>query len=202
MATLVKIHGLDRANSAGDASVLATRGFRLPLSLKRAEGGTSMVTATLVSGAGNSAITFNARYPGAWGNNITVAIVAAGTNPRSIVVTYPSAGSAAPTITINLATTTGTPNASETSASVAASVNADPAAANFVTATAGGTGLGVVAAAAGAALATGADGTGSTLSPIYARASAGNVLVVDVDDPKVSKLLRRNNGRFVSLGAQ
>jgi hypothetical protein len=53
---------------------------------------------------------------------------------------------------------------------------------------------------AAAALANGANGTG-TSEPFYQNVNSKSTVLVDVDDQKTVRTLKRNANRFVSLGA-
>lgn len=205
MATLLKIRGLDRGDAVSRTaagSVVAGKGFRVPSgNLTQVVGATGAVRGVLARGAGNAAVTYTANWFGASGNNVQVAHVAqAGTLPRSIVVTY-AASTGYPTITVNPATTAGAINAGETADVIAAAVNADPVASQYVTATSAAAGTATtVTAAAAAPLATGADGTLGTTQALYFIANSRTLVVVDLDDTTTRKMLRRNTGRYVSLG--
>jgi hypothetical protein len=193
MATLVKIRGLERVETTG--GVVAGRGFRVPAPQKQFPAG---VKATKTLGAGNAAVVYTAKYGGTYGNNISVAHVVAGNNTAfSIAVTY-QAATGNPTITVNAATDGGGLSTTTANAAAAA-VNAHAEASQFVTAAAGGTGASVITAVAAGAMSTGTDvGTGQ---PINRRVANNITVVVDVDDPAVAKMLKRNAYRYISLGA-
>lgn len=193
MATLVKIRGLDRGNSAGDSNVNAGRGFRLPSPYSSAQGGTGTAKASYTPTA--NVVTYTANYAGAYANSISIVHATGGAATPVVSVTYPTGGSSAPTITV-----TGT--AATTPQSVVTAVNANPLAASLLTASVAGTGAGTFAAVATTALSGGSDGSGATLTPIPVRTNQTTTVVVDMDNPAVAKLLRRNAGRFISLGAQ
>jgi hypothetical protein len=195
MATYLKIKGLARDAASTDASIMRGRGLRLRLPFKQAEGGTGVVKASYTPTA--NVVTYTASAGGAWGNSVSVIHATGGAATPVVSVTYPTAGSPNPTITV-----TGT--AATTPASVVAAVNAHPVAGNLVVASVAGTGAGTFAAVGTTALSSGSDGSGSTLYPIFVRATgaAGATAVVDVDDPFVQRTLRRNANLWVSLGAQ
>lgn len=103
--------------------------------------GASLTTA--IAGVNND-ITYTAKVEGLAGNSIRVTyVVAAGTVARSIVV-------AGNDITVNLATTAGVVNATETATNIVAAINATTAAAAKLTAAVktGDTGAGLLAAMA------------------------------------------------------
>ena len=103
--------------------------------------GTKATLTTAMAGADND-LTFTAKNADYGGNAVRVAFVnPGGTLTRNIVV-------AGNDITVNLATTAGAIAGTETATSIAASVNADPAASLLVSAAVkvGDTGAGVVAA--------------------------------------------------------
>jgi hypothetical protein len=214
MATLVKIRGLDRprsttagasgAASSADSPVMA-RGFRLPASVGTAS--TSKfspagVKASRTSGSSNAALTVTANEGGTYGNSITFRVVAqSGTAGRSVVIDYPTAGSSAVRITLNPATTGGSIDAGETAALMVGYLN-NSAASHLITASLGAsTGATVIAADAGGTLANGTD-VAPLSDPLYLRLTEAFTVVVDMDDARVAKLLRRNAGRFISLGQQ
>lgn len=195
MTTLVKLAGLDRGDALSRAStgrVTANTGFRVASGTFKQDIGAGSVKAFLTIGAGNAGVTYTANWAGASGNGIQVAHVTGGTATPAITVTY-AAGTGLPTIT---ATQTG----AVTAATVQAAVNADPVASQYVTATLPGTGASAFTAAAAAPLATGANGTVPNLQPVYFNVNSSAKVVVDVDDTTTRKMLRRNTGRFISLG--
>ena len=200
MATLVKIKGLDRGDAVSRSStsrVTANNGFRVPDGRFTQDLGG--VAASKTIGTGNAAVTVTANWKGASGNNIQYGQVVSGTNTAfSIVVTY-AANTGYPTITVNAATDGGGLSTT-TAATAAAAINADPVASQYITAAAGGTGASVIVAGAAAALTSGADNATPNLQAVNLVANSKNIVVVDLDDPTTRKLLRRNNGRFVSLG--
>lgn len=209
MATLLKIRGLDRATSTSDVSATSgassmslsknARGFRVRWGLGQAVRGTGGVQASKTIGTVNAAVTYTANWPGTVGNNIQTAhVVAGGSVARSIVTTI-QAATGQPIITVNPATTTGTVNGTETATAIAAAVNNDPIASQYVTATAGGTGASIIVAGGASNLTAGANGAG-TAEPIYLGANSAGPVVVDVDDQFTVRSLRRNAGRYVSLG--
>jgi hypothetical protein len=175
------------------------RGFRVRWGLGNQVRGTGQVQAAKTIGAANAAVTATANWPGAVGNNIQFGIVVAGgTVARSIVTTI-QAATGQPIITVNPATTTGVVNGTETATAIAAAINNDPTASQYVTATAGGTGVTIVVAGAAANLTGGTDGAG-TAEPIYLAVNSAAPVVVDIDNQQTVRSLRRNAGQFVSLG--
>jgi hypothetical protein len=195
MATLVKIRGLDRGAQAvgGD---LVSRGFRIRTTFTRSDAG---VKAFRSIGAGNANVTYTAKYGGTYGNSIKVAQVDPGANNAllNVVTTYDSSGN--PTVTVNLATGAGGAITS-TALQVKNAVNADAGASQWVTASNSGTGATVVAAAGNSALTSGTT-TGIAGERIKVLVNNKTTVVVDVDDPYVSRILKRNAYRYVSLGA-
>lgn len=203
MATVVKIRGLDRGKAAasdGSATGGSFRGFKVKSALGPSVTGGTSVAANLTIGAGNAAVKYTSKVGGAAGNNIQVAHVdPAGNNVAlSVVVTY-SATTGYPVITVNGATD-GASALTSTATQVAAAVNASAEASQFVTASLPGTGASVITAAAAAPLASGANGTG-TSEPFYQSVNNKTTVLVDIDDPVTVRTLRRNNNRWVSLGA-
>lgn len=188
MATLVKIKGLDRGDSAvASGSVGPARGFRVRSGLGQQF--PSGVKASRTSGTSNAAVTSTARYGGTYGNSIKVAYVASGT-AGDVAVTY---SGSAPTITVSLGS-----GSTLSATNAAAAINADPEASSLVTATAGGTGASNVVAEAATALSGGTNvGTGQA---IYKTVNNKSVTVVDADDAETARILRRNSGRYISLG--
>jgi len=202
MTTLLKLRGLARnANQkvgSGAGQQMLARGFRIKSALSPSVTGGTSARATRTIGTSNAAVTYTAKVGGARGNDIRVAqVVDAGTVARSVVVTYDSSGR--PTVTVNLATTGGAVNGSETASAIAAAVNADLEASQFVTAAAGGTGASVAVAGAAGNLSGGSNGTG-TAESFYQTVNQRTTVVVDLDDPLVERQLLRNRGNFVSLG--
>lgn len=188
MATLLKIRGLDRDVASGES--VPPRGFRVASQYKQAQGGSGTAKATLTPTA--NSVKFDAKYAGAWGNNVRVATAS---GSLAVAVSY-AASTGHPTITVT-APATATLAANQ---AIVAAVNADPIASQFVTASVAGTGAAANAAVAAANLATGSDGTGASLYPIYIRVSGQQVQIIDIDNQETARNLRRNNGRFVSLG--
>ena len=201
MPTLVRIRGLDRGESAVGADVASGRGFRLPHALLKArDGGTGVVRAGLDVGAGNSMVRYTAKYGGATWNGVQVQHVdpASTSTPTSVAVTYGADG--LPDIIVTLGVD-GASAINVNADNVIAAVNAHPEAAQFVTASRGtGNGTGLAAAVALTNLAGGANGTGSTERAVSFKANSKATVVVDLDDPMTMKLLKRNAGRFISLG--
>jgi hypothetical protein len=196
MATNVKIRGIDRGKSAvSDGSVSALRGFRVKSSLGNSVTGGTSVKASLTIGATTNGAVYTAKIGGAAGNNIQVGVTQSGGTATvlSVVTTY-AATTGYPSIVIT-AGSTCTPN------TIVAAVNADPVASQFITAAPLTTGDGTtLAAAAASALTSGADGTG-TAEAFYVKVTNKATVVVDVDEPKTARTLKRNGYRFVSLGA-
>lgn len=198
MATLVKLRGLDRGDSAVGSSNVA-RGFRVKSAFKNYTG-TGAVAATVALGSGNSQVNVTSKYGGSAFNGISVALVDPPGNNVALSVATALGTDGLPDITVTLATD-GASAITSTAAQVAAAINANAEASQWVTAAAGGTGAGVVVAAAATPLATGAQTGSSTSNDIYVRASSKVTAVVDIDDDATMKSLRRNAGRFLSLGA-
>lgn len=209
MATLLKIRGLQRATSTSDVSATTGsssmamskggRGFRVRWGLGNQVRGTGQVQAAKTIGAANAAVTATANWPGVIGNSIQFGIVVAGGSVARSIVTTIQAATGQPIITVNPATTTGVVNGTETATAIAAAINNDPTASQYVTATAGGTGGSVVVAGAAANLTGGTDGAG-TAEPIYLSVNSAAPVVVDIDNQQTVRSLRRNSGQFVSLG--
>lgn len=189
MATVVKIRGLDRADSGGSATGGSYRGFKVKSALgPNITGGTS-VRATLTPATGTGKVTVTSKIGGAAGNNIQFGLAAASGSAEVVAVTYGS-GTGYPTITV-------TPRSSGTAAQVVAAVNADPVASQFVTASENT--AGAVGTNAAANLATGANGTG-TSEPFYQSVNARTTVLADVDDQVTVRTLKRNANRWISLG--
>jgi len=181
MPTLVNIRGLERSGaSSGGGLSSGARGFRVPA--------TSRATLTTALAGANNDITYVAKTGGTAGNSIRVTyVVSGGTVARSITV-------AGNDITVNLATTTGAVNATETATNIAAAVNANGSASALVFAevAAGNDGTGVLSAMAFTNLAGGA--------ALAERSVGGNQTVqVDLDNAEVRRRLRRNRGRFIEV---
>lgn len=195
MATVVKIRGLDRSNSnavAGDGSATggSYRGFKVPSTLGPSVTGGTSVRASTSIGTTTNGIVYTSKIGGAKGNNIKITQAAAGT--FGVTVAYAS-GTGYPTLTI-------TPQSTETINQLVARVNADPTAAQFVTASALTTGAGTTpATATDQALSSGADGTG-TSEPFYQSVNSKSTVLVDLDDQKTVRNLKRNANRWISLG--
>jgi hypothetical protein len=196
MATVVKIRGLDRSNSnavAGDGSATggSYRGFKVPSTLGPTVTGGTSVKASLAVGSGTNGVTYTSKIGGVKGNDITI-VQSAAAGTFSVAVTY-AASTGKPTITV-------VPKTGETINQLIAQVNADPAAAQFVTASPVSDGLGTTPATqAGAALANGANGTG-TSEPFYQSVNSKSTVLVDLDDQKTVRNLKRNANRWISLG--
>jgi len=202
MATLVKIRGLSRAGAASaagvaDSGVLGRRGLRLPSAIGTIYlvGGTK---ATITVGTG-SAVTVTAKYAGTWANGsatagLGIALVAgAGTGnlgPGSVSITGTSPSK-------HHALSFPIDSGVSTAAAIAAAINADPVLSQYVTASGAAS---ATTAQAEQQLATGANGTDAGQS-LYITASQKSTVLVDVDDPKTAKILRRSGGNYVSLGA-
>lgn len=190
MATLVKIRGLDRGKSVvSDGSVTggSYRGFRIPqgMGLYYPAG----VKATLTPTANTQSYT--ALYGGTYGNAIKVQTA---TGTLAVSVSY-AAGTAVPTILVT-APATATLAANQ---AVVAAVNAHAEASQWVVAAIAGTGAAAHAVVAATNLATGTNvGTGQ---PIYQNVSTKVTSIVDVDDAATQKVLKRNQYRYISLGA-
>jgi hypothetical protein len=185
MPTLVKIKGLDRGPSAVGGDLLA-RGFRVPSNSQQFPAG---VKASRTPTAATQ--TYTANYGGTFGNSISLTTVV---GTLGVAVTY-AANTGAPTITVT-APATATLAANQ---AVVAAVNAHPEASQFVTASVAGAGTTAHAATGPAALAGGTDvGTGQA---IYRNVGSKALVVVDVDNAETAKMLRRNAGRYISLGA-
>lgn len=217
MATLLKIRGLSRGKltgnpsvaTASDGSVASVRGFRIKHAVGRQFSyETGAVKASRTVGASNSAVTYTANYAGAWGNNVQVAhvLTTASGAAANVAFTYQS-GTANPLITVNVATNVSGSNIS-TATAVAALVNADPNASQYVTAAAGGNGTGTVSTISASNLTSGSNGTTTDAEPpynvagepIWVRVNNASLVVVDVDDQVTARTLMRNRWRYVSLG--
>jgi len=190
MATLVKIRGLDRGDSAvgsGTAMSAGNRGFRLKSGLGKQF--PSGVKASLTPTALTQ--TYTARYGGTYGNAIKVQ-TANGT--LAVSVSY-TATTGAPTILVT-APATGTLAANQ---AVVAAVNGHAEASQYVVASVAGAGTGAHAVVAATNLAGGTDvGTGQN---IYVPVNNRSTAIVDIDDAETARTLRRNTNRFLSLGA-
>jgi hypothetical protein len=186
MATLLKIRGLDRGTASGDSPVVARRGFRVPSALGKQF--LSGVKASLTPTANTQ--TYTAKYGGTWGNSVRIQTA---TGTLAVSVSY-AASTGVPTI---LVTAPATATLAANTAVVNA-VNAHAEASQLVTASIAGTGAAAHAVVAATALSGGTDvGTGQS---IYVRTNQSATALVDADDPATAKMLRRNAGRFISLG--
>jgi len=183
MAVYVKILGLNRGPSAvADGRTSTLRGFRVKSADTQYPGGAK---GTLTIGSGNAAVKYDARYGGTYGNSIQVEHLTGG----SLGVTVSYSG-AAPKISVQLG--------GATAAQVADAVNNSPAASELVRASLPGTGASAASTAAAAPLANGTDvGPGQQ---IWRTVTNRSVVVVDASDPESARLLRRNAGRYISLG--
>jgi hypothetical protein len=185
MPTLVKIRGLDRGPSAVGGDLLS-RGFRVPLAELAYPAG---VKASLTPTAATQ--TYTALQGGTFGNAIRIQTAV---GALAVSVTY-AAATGAPTILVT-APATGTLVANQ---AVVAAVNAHAEASQFVVASVAGAGTGTHAVVAATNLSGGTNvGTGQQQFRIVNNRST---FVVDVDEPQTAKMLRRNAGRFISLGA-
>lgn len=190
MATLVKLRGLDRGDSAiasGSALSTGIRGARVKSGFGQQF--PSGVKATKAGGAGTSILTVTAKYGGTWANGHTVNVSQAGGTVTGVVTVTYGAGTGVPTWTV-----TGT--AATTSNQAAAALNADPGFSQLYTAAGSGTGTTLVSPGA---LATGTNvGTGQN---IYTQLNNRSTAIVDIDDAETARTLRRNFNRVISLGA-
>ncbi len=191
MPTLVKIRGLDRSNVGGYPGVGS--GFRLRSAFKQKTGGTGVVKATRTStGTTDNLFRVTSRYGGATFNGIGLTVNAPAGSTTTVTAAVQSDG--LPNIVVS-------PKTGATANEVVAAINANPDAAQWVTADVpSGTGAAAVVATAAGDLTTGADGTGSSDSDILLMVRSTNSTVVDLDDVLTMKLLRRNAGRYISLG--
>ena len=193
MATLVKIKGLDRGINSADLTTVGRsyRGIRVKAPYQQAQGGSGTAKATLTPNT--NSVSFTANSAGTWGNNVSI-VTAVGT--LGVATTY-AATTGYPTITVTApATATVAANTAIVSA-----VNNDPVASQYVTAALAGTGAAANAGQSTATLASGSNGSGAVLNPIWIKAAQNAPVVVDVDDPQNVRVLRRNYNRFISLGA-
>jgi hypothetical protein len=204
MATLVKIRGLERDKSAvadGSTTGGSYRGFRVRSGLGSAyAGGTKATLSTSLTGNNND-LTYTAVSGGTWGNAIKVEYLdpSAASAALAVSVNY-TASTGAPTISVSLATNSGS-TITSTAASIKTAVDAHPLASQLVTVAnkTSNDGTGVVTAMSATALATGANS--GVAEPLYFKVANKYNVVVDVDDPKTQRQLKRNAGRYVSLGA-
>jgi hypothetical protein len=164
MATLLKIKGLDRGDaspSSGTAMSSGNRGFRVPSALGLTyPAGFKAFEIVGTVGAPNAAVRYDAKNPGAFGNNIKV------------VQNAPSGASTV--ITVAYATTTGfptitvTPSTTDTAATTAAAINNHNEASQYVTASVVGTGASAPVASADAnAVVTISQATGTSTAGTF-----------------------------------
>lgn len=194
MATLVKLRGTDRGDSPITApattsgSVGPARGFRLPsgYGLQFPAG----VKATATGGATTNGMVVTAKYGGTWANGHTFTYAAGGANTNfSVAVTF-AASTGVPTYTYTAGTVL-------TVAQIAAALNANPSFSQFYAASSLTTGAGTAPVSVGA-LAGGTNvGTGQTINTVLNNRSTA---IVDIDDAVTARMIRRNPGRYVSLG--
>lgn len=192
MATLVKIRGLDRGDSAvasGTVLSVGDRGFRVAsgYGLQYLSG----VKATASNGATNGILRITAKYGGTWANGHAVTVSLGGSGTGTVTLAL-AAGTGVPTYTV-------TGGAAMTAAQAAAALNADPSFSVLYTAD-NSTGTGASVATAGTiTLASGTNvGTGQ---PIYVPVNNKRTAIVDIDDAATARTLRRNYNRVISLGA-
>lgn len=190
MATLVKIRGIDRA-ADGDNNVISKNGFRV----RNSTSGTKASYTTALTGTNNDLV-FTAVNGGPWGNDITVTYVDPGgvSATLGVVVT----GHA---IVVNLGRATSAINSTGTL--VRDLINGDASASALITAAyaTGNNGTGLVTAMSVQTLVGGAYGDGLTLdTSVYSLVNNTATVTVDIDDPQVARILRRNHYRYVSLG--
>lgn len=187
MATLVKLRGLDRGDSAvasGSALSAGDRGFRVKSGFGQQYPSGVKATATVAS---TPTFTVTAKYGGTWANGHTVTVATGGT-AGNIVVSY-GAGTGVPTFTIS---TGGTLTVTQ----AVAALNAHAHFSQYYTAS--GSGAALTAGGSGA-LAGGTNvGTGQS---IYVQLNNKSTAVVDIDDAETARTLRRNYNRFMSLGS-
>ena len=191
MATLVKIRGLDRGDSAvasGTAMSAGDRGFRVKSGYgQQFPGG---VKATATGGLTTSGIVVTAKYGGTWANGHTVNVSQGGSGTGTVTVSY-GAGTGVPTYTVTGAGTMTALNAVN-------ALNADPGFSALYTAAPLSTGAGTTLVSPGA-LASGTNvGTGQQ---IYVPVNNKRTAIVDIDDAETARTLRRNYNRVISLGA-
>lgn len=162
----VNVRGLTRGAQSGSVMSLGERGTGAP---------------RLTIGTGNAQVRYRA-LNASTGTNVRVAHVnPGGTAARSITVSGNN-------ITVSLAVTTGTVNATETATNISAAVNANGSANALVVADVGtGDGTGVVATQALTNLAA------ATQENIR----EGTTVSVNVDDPQGARRLRRNRRDFI-----
>jgi hypothetical protein len=168
MTTLIKIRGLDRIGNYSDLSNQITnlpgfgRGFRLKsaLGLQYPVGGVQAYETVGTVGGINGAVTYTAQHAGALGNNISVIQNAPSGSTRVIALTFAS-GTGYPVITI-------TPSSTDTAATLAAAVNLDYNASQYVVASLPGTGASAPVASANAnAVITLSQATGTTTAGTF-----------------------------------
>lgn len=197
MSTLVRYYGVERPRASADSGIMSKRGVRLKAAQGPVFPGGTVATKTI--GASNAQVKVAALYAGVWANTfVKFGIVVSGASTAfSIVNTYDSAGVL--TITLNSATNGGS-TATTTALAAVAALNADPLASQFVVATTGtGTGATVVTAGAAAALTSGSN-TGGTSESLWVRAHSQALVIVDITDGTVQKLIKREQDRLVPVG--
>jgi len=189
MATLVKIHGLDRGAATGDTPTVKTRGFRVASGHGlQFPGG---VKATATGGTTTNGMVATAKYGGTWANGHTFTYAAGAADNNVVVTVAYAANTGVPTFTY----TAGTLN---TVAQIVTALNANPLVNQLYSFSSLTTGAGTTPVSPGA-LASGTNvGTGQ---PIYVSANATITLIVDVDDKATARSLKRAGWRFISLGA-
>jgi hypothetical protein len=192
MATLVKIAGLDRAGATADAPILSRgdRGFRIKSALSPIDRGGTAASYTPTA----TTVTFTAVEAGAWGNNVQVQ---AATGTLAVSTTF-AATTGYPVILVT-APATATLAANKL---IVAKVNADPTASQYVVAKIAGAGTSAWAAVSATNLTSGAAGstTPTTDTALYVYVNNGAIAVVDITDPLVARVLRRNYMRIAYLG--
>jgi hypothetical protein len=160
MATLVKIHGLDRSAGASVGSAsgqdMLSRGFRVPSGYGlQYPSGTKAFSTIGTVGAPNAAVTYTVKGGGTWGNAVKV-IQNAPSGANTVITPTFTATTGALTLTI-------TPSTTDTAATLVTKVNQDPVASQYVTASLVGTGASAPVASANAnAVVTIAQGTGTS----------------------------------------
>lgn len=190
MAYLAKLRGLPRGSQAGDSSLIKGRGLRVNSGLGLAFD--SGVKAALTPTA--NSVTFTAVAGGTWANAITVQTIV---GALAIAVTF-NATTGTPVIAVT-APATATLAANQ---AIVAAFNADPIAGQYVIASVAGTGAAANAAVGAAALSTGTTGTNvGTGRPLWLRVWQGAMVIVDLDSPLTSKVLRRSAGNYTVVGA-
>lgn len=191
MATLLKIRGLERGDSAVASGTALSGGIR-GIRLKSGYGlqFPSGVKATATGGATTSGIVVTAKYGGTWANGHTFTYASGGAaGSTAIAVTF-AAGTGIPTVTF-------TCGSGVTANTAIAALNADPFVSQLYTATPLSTGVGTTLVSPGA-LASGTNvGTGQN---VYVSVTNRRTTVVDIDDAETARTLKRNTNRFLSLG--